>query len=245
MTTIKVGTTIKARVVMTAGRLHRLWQTLPIAGGGSPVGDIPATMNAPRRSLGPTHFKRLYDANADPWQFRASAYEQAKYRRTIEALENRSFISAFEAGCSIGVMTRMLAPRCAALLAVDIVEQPLTPARAVCVDLPWVRFKRMQVPGEWPDETFDLIVLSEVLYFLSPTDIAAVADRVAGSLVPNGVVLLVNWRGRSEDPCTGDEATRVFMRQTRGWLEPRTHLHGDALDNGRQVGYRLDLLVRS
>jgi 2-polyprenyl-3-methyl-5-hydroxy-6-metoxy-1,4-benzoquinol methylase len=201
-------------------------------------------MNAPRRSLGPTHFKRLYDANADPWQFRASAYEQAKYRRTIEALENRSFISAFEVGCSIGVMTRMLAPRCAALLAVDIVEQPLTAARAVCVDQPWVRFQRMQVPGEWPDETFDLIVLSEVLYFLSPTDIAAVADRVAGSLMPNGVVLLVNWRGHSEDPCTGDEAARAFMRRTARWLAPRTHLHGDALESGCQGGYRLDLLVR-
>jgi hypothetical protein len=124
------------------------------------------------------------------------------------------------------------------------VEQPLTAARAVCVDQPWVRFGRMQVPGEWPDETFDLIVLSEVLDFLSPADIAAVADRVAGSLMPNGVVLLVNWRGRSEDPCTGEQAARVFTRQTRGWLAPRTHLHGDALDSGRQGGYRLDLLVR-
>jgi hypothetical protein len=52
------------------------------AGGRSPVGDIPAAMNAPRRSLGPAHFRRLYDANADPWQFCASAYEQAKYRET-------------------------------------------------------------------------------------------------------------------------------------------------------------------
>ena len=83
-----------------------------------------------------------------------------------------------------------------------------------------------------------------MLYFLSPLDIVAVADRVAASLMPNGVVLLVNWRGRSEDPCTGDEAARLFMRQTRGWLEPRAHLHGDALSSGRQTGYRLDLLLR-
>jgi predicted TPR repeat methyltransferase len=201
-------------------------------------------MNAPRRSRGPAHFGRLYDASADPWRFRESTYERAKYRQTIAALEGRSFSSAFEVGCSIGVLTRMLAPRCAALLAVDIVEQPLTAARAACADQPWVRFARMQVPGEWPDETFDLIVLSEVLYFLSPADIAAVADRIAGSLVQSGVVLLVNWRGSSDDPCTGEEAARVFIRRTRGWLEPRAHLNDDAVDDGRLAGYRLDLLIR-
>jgi hypothetical protein len=94
----------------------------------------------------------------------------------------------------------------------------------------------MQVPGDWPDGTFDLIVLSEVLYFLSPADIAAVADRAAGSLAPGGVVLLVNWRGRSDDPCTGEEAATLFIKRTGGWLQPRTHL-----EDG---GYRLDLLVR-
>jgi predicted TPR repeat methyltransferase len=206
-------------------------------------------MNAARGSLGPAHFGRLYDANADPWRFRDSTYEKEKYRKTIAALDNRSFGSAFEVGCSIGVLTRMLAPRCAALLAVDIVEQPLTAARAACADQPWVRFERMQVPGDWPDETFDLIVLSEVLYFLSPADIVAVADRVADSLAENGVALLVNWRGRSEDPCTGEEAARVFIRRTQGWLEPRTHLSGDTLDDVRPAGgppsgYRLDLLMR-
>ena len=133
-------------------------------------------------------------------------------------------------------MTRLLAPRCDAVLAVDLVEQPLIAARAACADQPWVRFLRMRVPGGWPDRTFDLIVLSEVLYFLSPADIAAVADRSADSLAPGGVVLLVNWRGRSDDPCTGEEAASLFIQRTQGLLEPQTHLE--------DVGYRLDLLVR-
>ena len=53
----------------------------------------------------------------------------------------------------------------------------------------------MKVPDEWPDEFFDLIVLSEVLYFLSPKDVVAVADRVCSSSDLTGLVLLVNWRG--------------------------------------------------
>lgn len=189
-----------------------------------------------RESLGPAHFSQLYDANEDPWGFRTSAYEQAKFRTAIEALEDRHFHSALEVGCSIGEMTRLLAPRCDAVLAVDLVERPLTAARAACADQPWVRFLRMRVPHDWPDGTFDLIVLSEVLYFMSPADIAAVGVRSADSLAPGGVALLVNWRGRSDDPCTGEEAASLFIQRTKGLLEPRTHLE--------DVGYRLDLLVR-
>ena len=148
----------------------------------------------------------------------------------------RRFHSALEVGCSIGEMTRLLAPRCDAVLAVDLLEQPLIAARAACADQPWVSFLRMQVPGDWPDGTFDLIVLSEVLYFLSPADIAAVADRSVDSLAPRGVVLLVNRRGRSDDPCTGEEAASLFIKRTQGLLEPRTHLE--------HVGYCLNLLVR-
>ena len=193
-------------------------------------------MNDDRGSLGPVHFERLYAATEDPWRFRTSGYEQAKYRTAIEALADRSFRAALEVGCSIGEMTRVLAPRCKAMLAVDIVEQPLTVARAACADQPWVRFVRMQVPQAWPDGMFDLIVLSEVLYFLSRKDIEAVAARAAGSLAADGVVLLVNWSGRSADPCTGEEAAELFIERTRGWLKPRSHVDG--------VGYRLDLLGR-
>ncbi len=193
-------------------------------------------MSAWRPSRDAAHFQRLYDADADPWRFRTSDYEQAKYRKTIEALGARRFRSAFEVGCSIGVLTRMLAPRCNALLAVDIVEQPLVAARAAGVRQPWVQFKRMQVPGEWPVGMFELVVLSEVLYFLAPRDLAAVADRVLASVEPNGVVLLVNWRGESGDPCTGDEAAGMFVAHTRGSLRHGMHHLEDR--------YRLDVLVR-
>jgi 2-polyprenyl-3-methyl-5-hydroxy-6-metoxy-1,4-benzoquinol methylase len=187
-------------------------------------------------SRGPAHFSQLYDANEDPWGFRTSAYEQAKCRTAIEALEDRRFHSALEVGCSIGDIPRLPAPPPQAVLAVDLVEQPLIAARAACADQPWVRFLRMRVPGDWPDGTFDLIVLSEVLYFLSPADIATVADRSADSLAPGGVVLLVNWRGRSDDPCTGEEAASLFIQRTRELLEPQTQVE--------ELGYRLDLLVR-
>jgi hypothetical protein len=187
-------------------------------------------------SHGPGHFRRLYEASQDPWQYRTSPYEQSKYRRTIASLGAIRFHSGFEAGCSIGVLTSMLALRCERLLAVDIVEQPLRSARATCANQPWVRFQQMGIPGEWPDDIFDLIVLSEVLYFLSPADIRTAADRVISTLGPGGALLLVNWRGHSHDPCSGDEAAAILMNRTRRWLSSRGH--------HQESGYRLDLLFR-
>jgi SAM-dependent methyltransferase len=187
-----------------------------------------------RPSRDAAHFQSMYDADPDPWHFRTSDYEQEKYRKSLEALPPRRFGSAFEVGCSIGVLTQLLAPRCNALLGVDIVEQPLGAARATCADQPWVRFQRMQVPGDWPDEVFDLIVLSEVLYFLSRREVGAVAERVRSTLDPNGLVLLVNWRGRSGDPCTGDEAAQLFIDRSSAGLEPTVQYQTDT--------YRLDLL---
>lgn len=183
----------------------------------------------------PSHFARLYQYNPDPWGFQTDPYEKAKYQRTVEVLGPRRFASGLEAGCSIGVLTRMVAPSCEALLAIDLVEQPLAAARARCADQPWVRFARMQVPGEWPDGRFDLILLSEVLHFLSPADIARCAARVNGGALPGAAVLLVNWLGRSDDPCTGDEAAEHFIAAATGML---SIAHQERTDR-----YRLDLLA--
>ena len=186
-------------------------------------------------SRDPSHFDKIYQSNPDPWGFRTDPYEQAKYTHSLDVLAGRHFVSGLEVGCSIGVLTQMLAPSCDALLALDLVNQPLEAAAKRCADFPWVRFLRMQVPAEWPDHRFDLIVLSEVLYFLSPGDIDTCARGVMGSLLPGGQVLLVNWLGQSDDPCSGDQAAERFIAATSAAL---TIAHQD-----RRTGYRLDLLV--
>ncbi|MGE0370746.1 MAG: SAM-dependent methyltransferase [Gammaproteobacteria bacterium] len=180
------------------------------------------------------HFDRLYQSNPDPWGFRTSAYEQAKYAATLSALGDGKFRSGLEVGCSIGVLTRLLAPRCEQMMGIDIVEAPLREARAWCADMPHVRFERMQVPGTWPAGRFDLIVLSEVLYFLSSDDIGRCADRVRSCLLPRASVVLVNWLGQTDDPTPGMAAAEQFIRATDGALVPALRTWDE--------GYRLDLL---
>ena len=151
-------------------------------------------------------FDRIYARDADPWRFDSSSYERDKYVATLGLLPDGRIGTALEIGCSIGVFTLALAERCDALLAIDCAEAALARAAAFCATAANVRFERHFVPGSFPAGNFDLIVISEVLYFLSGADIGHLADRAVASLRPGGHVILANWTGPTDTPCTGDEA---------------------------------------
>lgn len=186
-------------------------------------------------SMPPSYFDGQYAGNADPWQLASSDYERAKYAATLAALQRARYASAVEVGCSIGVLTRMLAERCDAILGLDVVETALEQARARNRDLGHVRFARARVPGDWPIGRFDLIVLSEVVYFLDPGDVARLAARVRDSLILGGTVVLVHWTGLTHYPMSGDEAADAFMAAGNTFLR---RVHHSAID-----AYRLDVLV--
>lgn len=162
-------------------------------------------------SVPAAHFDALYARAADPWGFETSAYEAEKYAATLAALDRARFSAAAEIGCSIGVLTSLLAPRCDALVGVEQAEAALARARARCAGFAHVRFIRGRVPAAWPKGSFDLIVLSEVLYFLDAPDIRAIAGRVRATLRPCGRVLLVNYLGHMENPLSGDQAAELFI----------------------------------
>ena len=192
-------------------------------------------MTKPPRSRDAAHFDRLYAASDDPWNFRTSPYEREKYAATLAALPARRFARGLEVGCSIGELTRLLAPRCDTLLGLDFAQAPLATARARCADLASVDFIRIAAPAEWPGGVFDLILLSEVLYFLVPEDVRRMAARVKGCIGEDGTVLLVNFLGRTDDPGTGDTAADGFIAAAAPEFVPDLQQ--------RQEGYRLDRLA--
>ena len=155
------------------------------------------------QTLRPEYFDALYRADPDPWKFAASPYERDKYTLTLDAMPNPRCRSALEVGCSIGVLTRSLASRCDTLVAIDAAQTPLVEARRRCADLPRVRFEHMFVPEQWPDGAFELILLSEVIYYLNRNDVARLASRVTCSLSRGGSVILVHWTGLTNYPLSG------------------------------------------
>ncbi len=185
-------------------------------------------------SLPPGYFEALYQADPDPWRFAESEYERAKYAATLAALPRPRYASAFEAGCSIGVLTAALAPRCDALLAVDAAAAPLRAARDRCAALPQVTLRQAVLPADWPEGRFDLLLFSEVLYYLDPDDLHRLARRTAASLAPGGDILLVHWTGETDYPQTGDAAAEAFCKA----LTP----YAAVTWQSRAERYRLDLL---
>src|SRR3954452_2130231 len=91
-------------------------------------------------------FDDIYAVAPDPWSFATSEYEREKYALTVAELPRQRYQSAFEIGCSIGVLTERLAERCDALLSVDVAERALQQAIERCAHLPQVRFACLQIP---------------------------------------------------------------------------------------------------
>jgi SAM-dependent methyltransferase len=157
-------------------------------------------------TLNPGYFRDRYASSADPWGLAERWYEARKYAVTAALLPRQHYGTAFEPGCSIGVLTAMLAPRCDTLLACDAVPDAVTAARARTTGLPGVRVEQRTVPDQWPPGSFDLIVWSELLYYFDDADLGQVLGLGVGSLRPGGQILAVHWRHPAPDhPRTGDE----------------------------------------
>jgi SAM-dependent methyltransferase len=187
------------------------------------------------RSTHPEYFQLIYARDADPWGYATSGYERDKYAATIAALPRCRFRRALEIGCSIGVLTRMLADRCDMLLAIDVSEVPLAAARERCSATRNVRLRRMRVPGNWPTGAFDLVILSEVLYYQSRADESATIRKTLRCLRAGAIVVLVHWLGETGTSRSGDAAAVQFIRQSRRQL--------DVVTMRRNTRYRLDVLA--
>ena len=141
-----------------------------------------------------------------------------------------------ELGCSIGVLTQMLAARTARLLSVDAAQIAVDAAGARCADLTNVEVRRATLPDEFPNGQFDLILMSEIGYYFALPDLKRLSERVVNALQPGGDLVLVHYLPNVPDyPLTGDEVHDFFLAAPK--LE---HLSGL-----RAERYRLDCLRRA
>jgi predicted TPR repeat methyltransferase len=169
-----------------------------------------------RERLTREYFEKLYGQSPDPWEFETSDYERRKYGRTLAALGGRRFRRALEVGASIGVFSEMLAPRCEELLAVDTSEKAVAIARRRLSRYPHVCVERRTLPEEMPEGPFDLIVASEVLYYLPREVMLETLRRLENHLAPGGALLAVHWRKETRTyPLQGDEVHALLLENTR------------------------------
>lgn len=180
-------------------------------------------------STDPAYFTRMYAGSDDPWDFRSRWYERRKRDLTLACLTEERYAHAFEPGCSIGMLTRDLAPRCARLEALDPVPAAVEQARREVAGSDHVRVAQGRVPHDWPEGTVDLVVLSEMLYYFDDTELNAVVDRTLASARPGATVVAVHWRHPAEGHVrTGDAVHRV-LSEVPALFRTAHHVEADFL----------------
>jgi len=190
---------------------------------------VSASESSPR--MGPERFERLYEASTDPWRYLDSDYEHEKYTRTLRALPNRPLGAVLELGSSIGVFTERLATRCEQVVAMDFSTRAIRLAQTRLREHENVRLVLGSFPEETPQGKWDVVLCSEVLYYLDEPTLRAAVVWLEGQLNAGACVVAVSWRGPGRtEPLRGDDVHDLVADQFAEW-----HVLDD-----RQPGYRLD-----
>jgi SAM-dependent methyltransferase len=176
--------------------------------------------------------RSFFDAiwkDGDYWSFESSPFEAAKHARQLDLVRDRRYDRALEIGCGAGAFTRLLAQSCRNIVGLDVSAAAIERARARGTADGAIDF-RVTNAMEYdpaPDGPFDLVVISETIYYL-------------GWLY---TLFEVAWFVATVFDATRDEG-RLLMTNTHGTGEDRLHtrwLLGAYRDLLRNVGYRLDV----
>lgn len=160
-----------------------------------------------------SYFDELYNDNTDPWQYQTRWYEERKRNTCLALLPQPHYERAIELGCGNGVLSELLAHRCQDLISIDGNHQAVKLAKERLAALPHARVIQGIVPDKLfslkelleqrkplskntsiNQPPFDLIVISEILYYLSSSDIDVVINWALHNLALNGTLLCCHWR---------------------------------------------------
>ncbi|MGH2913635.1 MAG: SAM-dependent methyltransferase [Solirubrobacteraceae bacterium] len=180
-------------------------------------------------------FEARYRSQPDPWGYQTSEYERAKYAATLRACGPGLFDGALELGGSIGVFSALLAPRCHSLVTIDAAPTAVTAARRRLAGSPAAEIILGSIPEAIPRRRYDLVVASEILYYLDRDRLAATLDALRRLTAAGARVVAVHWRAPGpERPLHAAEVHCALREQP--WLAPVARADTDR--------YLLDVLER-
>ncbi|MBY5363140.1 glycosyltransferase [Rhizobium leguminosarum] len=134
----------------------------------------------------------------DPWNY-VSVYEQVKYAQTLSLIP-QGIDKALELACAEGIFTEKLAQKVGRLTATDISQRAIDRAAARCSDQRNVELSVLDfVKSELPSDQ-DLIICSEVLYYMKDEQmLAAVCRKMAAALKPGGYLVTAHAHIRRDE----------------------------------------------
>ncbi len=161
----------------------------------------------------PEYFDEMFAKSDDPWKFQSRWYERRKRALTLACLPSDRYRHGFEPGCANGELSARLATRCERLLVSDGVDKAVALSRERLRTHANVEVRKAWIPKDWPRDKFDLIVLSEFLFYLKPDAVEEIAWKAQETLLPGGVIIACHWRHPiAHCVINGDDAHEALQR---------------------------------
>ena len=170
-----------------------------------------------RRLLGrgwaASEFEERYRRNSrDAWSYLTDQQHELRLQRILAALPAGNFKQLLECGCAEGFLTRQLADRAEQVVACDLSGEAVRRATEYCQGQANVQFRVSDIRKELPDGQFDVCLMSDVLYYLAPTEISRLARRISSQLPAGGVLLIANeWNEAYRDLTHPETTVRCFV----------------------------------
>ncbi|MCF5710213.1 methyltransferase domain-containing protein [Pseudomonas syringae] len=145
-------------------------------------------------SVADHYFNELFRNDSDPWAFKQRWYERRKRALCLAVLPYERYSAVFEPGCANGELSAELATRCDSLVCCDTSWRAVELAQQRLTDFDHARVIQARLPQQWPEGRFDLIVFSELGYYLDLDDLHRWIDCALEALTPDGQLLACHWR---------------------------------------------------
>lgn len=190
--------------------------------------------------VGVDHFETLYRQHADPWRVSSAWYERRKRALLLAALGREHYRHAFEPGCGNGDLSLPLAARCRRVCAVDVAGTALSRCRARLADhgIGHVDTLTLALPYDWPPVPhggFDLIIVSELAYYLDDAALAQFLQGVDRCLANDGELVACHFRPDFDDRLQATDALHDALGALHGLVPIFKHQESAfALDGWRR-----------
>lgn len=139
-------------------------------------------------------FEAKFAGDDDPWSTWTSHDEAVKRDAILHALGPGPLGRVLELGAGNGSNSRPLAARALRLDATEATDEGVRLVAATVEGQRGARALKLVVPAKPPRSTYDAIVVAELLYYLTPGDMATLARQVARALRPGGMLVLAHHR---------------------------------------------------
>lgn len=145
------------------------------------------------------YFEDLYRYNSDPWGYDSHWYEARKRQICLALLTRPRYPKVLEVGCSNGHLSIYLAQRAEQLWCIDVSESAVQLASERLQEFEHVVVENRKIPEDYSIQKFDLILISEMAYYLSANELHQFIEKLKHSLNDDGEILCCHWRHEIQD----------------------------------------------